>query len=152
MPGAVIEAERPFALAKSDGSWLSVPSRVEEPYSASTVGFNPLPVHPIEVHHSLDFLDRGVAGPMDRSPPSVKELMARSSEMGMDLGGWFRFETSIPGLWAYRSNRFYSYDLDLEALKSDHAKLREIADRFGIPCRVQIYVEEVLGVWKSGEH
>ena len=148
-PGVVIEVERVFAIAQTDGSWTVVPKDCERPFNKEEVGFDSVKTHPIEVHYAIDMWG-GDSPQLKRKPLELSQLLKDTSDRGLEVGGWFRFE--MPGnVFAYRSNMFCEDNLVIDDLTEHHQILVECFNKYGYINRVRIFVEQILGIWKGGK-
>jgi hypothetical protein len=142
-PGVVLEVER--VVARIDDAGRLTPSEVTHGSSidAADVGIAPSPTARFEVHHAFDIPFEGVTD----LPIDLAQLL-RDTSPDVVVGGWFCFARK--GFVSYRSNAFTDR-IAATDVQREHAALAAYLQTRHHGCRIRTVVEEVLGIWHTGQ-
>jgi len=143
----VVEVERVLGVVRN-GEWKK-PVDLIASLDEAIVGHEALETHPIEIHLAFDlpkssFSSNGVP------TLNLPELFEETDSSGLTVGEWFLFDKGK--FWSYRSSRFLELDSFEEVAHDDHALMSDwLYQRFGSNVKSWTLIEQILGLWKTGE-
>lgn len=143
--GAVVEVERVAATISTAGEWNQALPALVPSINDEQLGWPRSNTYPIEIHHAFDIRkDQGTSAP----PIDIQQLLLDTTELGLELGGWFLFDKGTE--WSYRSSQFCSYDDYKDTAQESHAQLQRHLSKVVREWKLWALVEQVMGVWKTG--